>query len=66
MLCRPLVNLNRIQVKAIAVTIVLYSIVYTVIDLFTLHVLFSHYRPCDVTPGNCFFQMSRFPRAMRA
>ena len=33
------------------------------IDLFSLYVLFSHYRPCDVTPGNCFLQKSRYPRA---
>ena len=32
-------------------------------DLFSLYVLFSHFRPCDVTPGNSFFQMSSSARA---
>ena len=22
-----------------------------------------HFRPCDITPGNCFFQMNSYPRA---
>ena len=33
------------------------------IDLFSLYVLFSHYRPCDVTLWNCFLQKLRYPRA---
>ena len=28
-----------------------------------LFALFPNCRPCDVTSENCFFQMSRFPRA---
>ena len=27
------------------------------IHLFSLYVLFSHFRPCDATRGNSFFQM---------
>lgn len=23
----------------------------------------NHFRPCDITPGNCFFQMNSYPRA---
>ena len=33
------------------------------IDLFSLHVLFSHFRPRDATRGNSFFQMSSYARA---
>ena len=33
------------------------------IDLFSLYVLFSHFRPCDATRGNSFFQMSSYERA---
>ena len=33
------------------------------IDLFSLYVLFSHFRPCDATRGNSFFQMSSYARA---
>ena len=32
-------------------------------DLFSLYVLFSHCLVCDESPENCFFQMSRYPRA---
>ena len=32
-------------------------------DLFSLYILFSHFRPCDVTLGNSFFQMSSYARA---
>ena len=32
-------------------------------DLFSLYVLFSHFRPRGVTLGNCFFQMSSYVRA---
>ena len=32
-------------------------------DLFRLYVLFSHFRPRDVTLGNIFFQMSPYARA---
>ena len=32
-------------------------------DLFSLYVLFSHFRPRDVTLGNCFFQLSSYARA---
>ena len=31
---------------------------YSLIDFFSLYVLFSHFRRCDSTPGNSFFQMS--------
>ena len=31
--------------------------------LFSLYLLFSHFRPRDVTPGNSFFQMSSYARA---
>ena len=33
------------------------------IDLFSLYVLFSHFRPRDATGGNSFFQMSSYARA---
>ena len=35
----------------------------SVIDLFSLYVLFSHFRPRDATRGNSFFQMSSYARA---
>ena len=34
-----------------------------VIDLFSLYVLFSHFRARDATRGNSFFQMSSYARA---
>ena len=33
------------------------------INLFSLYVLFSHFRPRDATRGNSFFQMSSYARA---
>ena len=33
------------------------------IDLFSLYVLFSHFRPRDATRGNSFLQMSSYARA---
>ena len=33
------------------------------IDLFSLYVLFSHYRSCDNTLGNHYFQISSYARA---
>ena len=33
------------------------------IDLFSLYILFSHFRPSDATRGNSFFQMSSYARA---
>ena len=33
------------------------------IDLFILYILFSHFRPCDATRGNSFFQMSSYAHA---
>ena len=33
------------------------------VDLFSLYVLFSHFRPRDATRGNSFFQMSSYARA---
>ena len=33
------------------------------IDLFSLYVLFSHFRPSDATRGNSFFQISSYARA---
>ena len=33
------------------------------IDLFSLYILFSHFRPRDATRGNSFFQMSSYARA---
>ena len=33
------------------------------IDLFSLYVLFFHFRPRDATRGNSFFQMSPYARA---
>ena len=33
------------------------------IDLFSLYILFSHFRPRDATWGNSFFQMSSYARA---
>ena len=35
----------------------------TAIDLFSLYILFSHFRPRDATRGNSFFQMSSYARA---
>ena len=35
----------------------------TSIDLFSLYILFSHFRPRDATRGNSFFQMSSYARA---
>ena len=35
----------------------------TLIDLFGLYILFSHFRPRDATRGNSFFQMSSYARA---
>ena len=32
-------------------------------DLFSLYVLFSHFRPRDATRGNSFFQRSSYARA---
>ena len=32
-------------------------------DLFSLYFLFCHCRLCDESQENCFFQMSRYPRA---
>ena len=32
-------------------------------DLFSLYVLFSQYRSCDITLENCFFQISSHLRA---
>ena len=34
----------------------------TTIDLFSLYVLFSNFRPSDATRGNSFFQMSSYAR----
>ena len=34
-----------------------------IIDLFSLYVLFSHFRPRDATRGNSLFQMSSYARA---
>ena len=34
-------------------------------DLFSLYVLFSHFRPRDVTQGNSFFQMSSYAQLMK-
>ena len=36
---------------------------FSTIDLFSLYVLFSHFRPRDATRGNSFFQMSSYARA---
>ena len=33
------------------------------IDLFSLYILFSHFRPRDAPRGNSFFQMSSYARA---
>ena len=37
--------------------------IYKTIDLFSLYVLFCHFRPRDATQGNSFFQMSSYARA---
>ena len=39
------------------------SWVHGAIDLFSLYVLFSHFRPHDATPENSFFQVSAYARA---
>ena len=36
---------------------------FSTIDLFSLYVLLSHFRPRDATRGNSFFQMSSYARA---
>ena len=43
-------------------TTVFYSL-FNSIDLFSLYILFSHFRPRDATRGNSFFQMSSYARA---
>ena len=35
---------------------------FKAMDLFSLYILFSHFRPRDVTVGNSFFQMSSHAR----
>ena len=45
------------------ITLSLNVIVFWLIDLFSLYVLFSHFRPRDATRGNSFFQMSSYARA---
>ena len=35
---------------------------FILIDLFSLHVLFSHFGPRDATRGNSFFQLSSYAR----
>ena len=40
-----------------------YSSPLILIDLFSLYVLFSHFRPRDATRGNSLFQMSSYARA---
>ena len=45
---------------------VIFLVLWTVIreiDLFSLYVLFCHFRPRDATRGNSFFQMSSYARA---
>ena len=37
--------------------------IYKTINLFSLYVLFSHFRPRDATRGNSFSQMSSYARA---
>ena len=32
-------------------------------DIFSLYVLFSHFRPRDSTPENCFLPISSYSRA---
>ena len=34
-----------------------------VLELFSLYILFSHFRPRDATQGNSFFQLSSYARA---
>ena len=41
----------------------IFSYMYSSIDLFSLYILFSHFRPRDATRGNSFFQMSSYARA---
>ena len=36
---------------------------FVLIDAFSLCILFSHFRPCDVIPENHFFQMPSYPSA---
>ena len=36
---------------------------FSSIDLFSLHVLLSYFRPCDATRGNSLFQMLSYARA---
>ena len=40
-----------------------FSLFFGSIDLFSLYILFSHFRPRDATRGNSFFQMSSYARA---
>ena len=46
-----------------AYLIVLVSTGAATIDFFKLYVLYSHFRPCDGTKENCFFQMLFYARA---
>ena len=38
------------------------KVLVTAIDLFSLYILFSHFRPRDVTLRKTFFQMSSYAR----
>ena len=44
-------------------SLIKYCQCYETIDLFSLYILFSHFRPRDATRGNSFFQMSSYARA---
>ena len=59
-LLKIIVNFQKyIQKKCV----VNHSPQYNETDLFSLYVLFSHFRPCDDTPENCSFQMSPYTLA---
>ena len=69
----PLIDFQRTRPGKIRIAILLIISIYPTecmvslwnagIDLFSLYVLFSHFRPRDATRGNSFFQMSSYARA---
>ena len=51
------------EIPSIVLRILINLRVSVRIDLFSLYILFSHFRPRDATRGNSFFQMSSYARA---
>ena len=60
----PLALPKTIIIYSLEICVQLFhTVLQAAIDFFSLYVLFSHFRPCDATRGNSFFQMSSFARA---